>query len=245
MSKFVTFVSWDDVPHLSQDQKETILGGIPPWQRDSRSKGIPQLGVGAIYTVPESEFIIDPVPLAAHWPRCYALDVGWKMNAALFAAIDKDSNTVYVYDEIYKGKSEPAIIASAIRSRGEWINGVIDPASRGRSQKDGTALLSIYRDLGLLVYPAVNQVEAGLTKVWEMLSQGQLKIFSTCLNFRKEYILYRRDKNGNVVKLNDHLMDALRYLVMSGLDRAELEPNRDPFKKKWYDWQPKYDIWIG
>lgn len=242
--KACVFVSWEDVPHLSSEQKETMLAGIPPWQRDSRTKGIPQLGSGAIYTVPESEFVISPVQLEKHWPRCFAQDVGWKVNAALFAARDLDSGVIYVYDELYKAKTEPAVVAAGIRARGDWIPGVIDPAARGRGQKDGIALLSVYRDLGLDLRPAVNTVEAGLLKVWELLSQGQIKIFSTCQNLLAEYRLYRRDKNGDVVKSNDHLMDCLRYLVMSGLDRAIVEPDT-LHGKRWWDWQPRYTQFVG
>jgi hypothetical protein len=242
--KACVFMSWDEVPHLSADQKASMMASIPPWQRDSRMKGIPQLGAGAIYTVPESEFVISPRPLERHWTRCFAQDVGWKLNAALFAARDLETNTVYIYDEIYKSKVEPSIMASAIRARGDWIPGVIDPAARGRSQKDGTALLSIYRDLGLDIRPAVNSVESGLLKVWELLSTSQIKVFSTCQNFLAEYRLYRRDKNGLVVKTNDHLMDCLRYLIMSGLDRAITEPMKTN-GKRWWDWEPRTEFWIG
>ena len=242
--KACVFVSWEDVPHLSAEQKETMLAGIPPWQRDSRTKGIPQLGSGAIYTVPESEFVISPVQLEKHWPRCFAQDVGWKVNACLFGAKDLDTGVIYIYDELYKAKTEPAVIAQGIRARGDWIPGVIDPAARGRGQKDGIALLSVYRDLGLDLRPAVNTVEAGLLKVWELLSQGQIKVFSTCQNFLAEYRLYRRDKNGDVVKSNDHLMDCLRYMVMSGLDRAIVEPDTQK-GKRWWDWEPRYTQFVG
>ena len=74
------FVSWDDVPHLSSTQKDTMLAAVPPWQRDSRSKGIPQLGAGAIYTVPESDFTVMPFALPKHWPRCAALRCGLESN---------------------------------------------------------------------------------------------------------------------------------------------------------------------
>jgi hypothetical protein len=243
--KATVFVDWDSSPHLSAQMKDSILSSIPPWQRDSRTKGIPQMGSGAIYTVPESEFTMNPIPLEPHLKRVFSLDVGWKINAALFGAYDKDSETLYIYDEIYKAKTEPAVVAAAIRARGDWIPGVIDPASRGRSQKDGTALRDIYRDLGLELFLADNKVEAGLAKTWEMLSQGRIKVFRNCTNFLAEYRLYRRDKNGNIVKSNDHLMDALRYMVMSGLQRAEQEPARNPRAKKWYDWEPRQHIFAG
>ena len=34
-----------------------------------------------------------------------------------------------------------------------------------------------------------------------------------------EFRMYRRDKDGKIVKERDHLLDAMRYLVMSGRDR--------------------------
>lgn len=246
MAKYAVFVSWADVPHLSKDQKASILASIPPWARESRTKGIPTIGTGSIYTVQEQDFVISPVALEPHWPRCFALDVGWKINACLFGAYDRDTGVVYIYDEIYKAKTEPAVVAAAIKARGDWIPGVIDPASRGRSQKDGTQLLTIYqRDLGLNIRPAINAIEAGLTRVWERLSQGQIKVFSTCQNFIAEYRLYRRDQKGEIVKSNDHLMDCIRYMIMSGLDRAEIQPSRNPSTKQWFDWEPKTPFWIG
>lgn len=235
MSKAAFFVSWEESPHLSAEAKETMLASIPPWQKDSRTKGIPQLGSGAIFNIPESDFTVNPFALPTHWPRCLALDVGWLRTAVLWASHDRDTGTVYIYDELYRAKTEPSMIVEAMRARGKWIPGVVDPAARGRSQKDGNALLDIYRDLGLDLEPAINTVEAGIYKVWEMLSAGQIKVFRSCSNFFAEYRLYRRDVQGRVVKSNDHLMDALRYLCMSGLERAITEPKAlKPGERPWY-----------
>ena len=66
MSKLVVGATWDDVPHLSPEQKAELWGSIPPYQRDARSKGIPQLGSGAIYPVPESEIVVDPFGARRH-----------------------------------------------------------------------------------------------------------------------------------------------------------------------------------
>lgn len=54
VGKHVTMASWDDVPHLNEQDKAILLASIPPYQRDARTKGIPQLGSGAVYPVPES-----------------------------------------------------------------------------------------------------------------------------------------------------------------------------------------------
>lgn len=225
MSKLVVGATWDDVPHLSKEQKDELWASIPAYQRDARSKGIPQLGSGAIYPVPESDIVCDPFDTPVYWPRSYGMDVGWNRTAAVWGAHDRDTDTVYLYSEHYRGQAEPAVHAAAIRARGEWQQGAIDPASRGRGQKDGEQLLQNYLDLGLLLTKAENGVEAGLFDVWQRLSTGRLKVFKTLQNWLSEYRLYRRDDKGQVVKVNDHLMDATRYYLVSGLQLASVAPD--------------------
>lgn len=245
MAKYCVFVEWEDVPHLDADTKATILAGIPPWQRDSRTKGKPQLGAGAIYQVPESEIVIAGFEIPKHYVRCFGMDVGWNRTAAIWGAYDRESSTLYIYDEYYRGQAEPSVHAAGIHQRGKWIPGVIDPASRQRMQADGEKLLELYQNLGLDIEPAAKQTrESGIYTVWEMFSQNRLKIFRACQNTLSEYRLYRRDEKGEVVKKNDHLMDALRYLVMSGIERAKVEPSSRPDGKRWFDWSPPF-VWSG
>lgn len=223
-SKFVVMATWDDVPHLSDEVKKELWESIPPFQRDARSRGVPQLGAGAIYPVPESDIVVADFPIPEHWPRVYGMDVGWNRTAAVWGAIDREAQTVYLYSEHYRGQAEPVIHAASIKSRGDWIPGVIDPASRGRGQKDGDQLLDQYIGLGLDLECAVNAREAGIYAVWQRLSGGKLKVFASMQNWLSEFRLYRRDEKGAIIKENDHLMDATRYLVMSGLDIAKTEP---------------------
>jgi hypothetical protein len=196
MSKFVVGATWDDVPHLSAEQKTALWGSIPPYQRDARSKGIPQLGSGAIYPVPESEIVVDPFEIPLHWPRGYGLDVGWNRTAAVWGAHDRDTDSVYLWSEHYRGQAEPSVHAAAIRARGEWMQGAVDPAARGRGQKDGEQLLQNYIDLGLQLTKADNGVEAGLFDVWERLSTGRLKVYRTLQSWLGEYRLYRRGERA-------------------------------------------------
>lgn len=225
MSKFVGLCGWDDVPHLSEQQKAEELARIPPYQREARSKGIPTLGAGAIYPVPESFFLVDPIPIPDHWPQCYALDVGWNRTAALWAAHDTETDIAYLYSEHYRGQAEPPIHAEAIRARGAWIPGVIDPAARGRGQKDGERLMKNYIDLGLDLTMADNSLESGIYDVWVRLSTGRMKVFRTLANWLKEQRFYQRDEKGRIKdRQADHLMDDTRYIVNSGLKRAIVRP---------------------
>lgn len=215
---------WDDVPHLDEATKARLLRSSLPHTREARSKGIPSLGSGAIYPVPFDEIRCNPFAIPDYWPRAYALDVGWNKTAALWGARDPSAGVVYLYAEHYRGHAEPAVHASAIKARGEWVPGVIDPAARGRQQKDGDQLLALYRAEGLDLSLADNAVDSGLMAVWELLSSQRLKVFSTLQNFQAEYGLYRRDENGKIVKKFDHLMDCVRYLIKSGMARATVQP---------------------
>lgn len=211
--KALVTCGWDDVPHLDAQTKRELLAATPPHLRDARSKGTPSLGAGAIYPVELSEVLVDPFEIPPYFPRAYALDVGWNRTAALWGAKDRTTGIIYLYTEHYRGQAEPSVHATAINARGRWIPGTIDPAARGRGQKDGVQLLQDYRDLGLRLVEADNALEAGLFDVFERLSTGRLKAFSTLMNWQAEYRLYRRDEKGKVVKEFDHLMDAMRYLI--------------------------------
>lgn len=224
MSTLYVSGSWDDALHLDDDTRADLLASVPPHQRDARQKGAPALGSGAIYPVPESGIVVEPFEIPPHWPRAYGLDVGWNRTAAVWAATDREAGIAYLYDEHYRGQAEPTVHAEAIRARGAWIPGAIDPAARGRGQTDGRQLLQAYLDLGLDLVPAQNAVEAGIHAVWLRLSAGRLKVFASCTNWLTEYRTYRRDEAGRVVKRHDHLMDATRYLALTGLDLARTAP---------------------
>lgn len=236
MSKFFISATWSDVPHLGEEEKQALLKSIPPYQRDSRTKGIPQLGSGAIYPLPESDIVIPQFPIPESWPRAYGLDVGWNRTAAVWGARDIVSGVIYMYSEHYRGQAEPSVHAQGIKSRGAWIPGVIDPAARGRSQWDGKQLLKAYKNLGLDLSIARNALDAGIFEVWQLLSSGKLKIFrETMPNLLTEFRLYSRDKDGKIrADQQDHLLDALRYFVMSARDKMKMKPSAKE-KKYSYD----------
>lgn len=211
--------TWDDAPHLDEKTKTELLASLPPYQRDARSKGVPQLGSGAIYPMPESEFVIKPFAIPKHFRCGYGFDVGWNNTAAVWFAHDTEKDIIYITHDYKRGQAEPSVHASSIRARGDYT-GVIDPASRGRSQKDGEQLIYLYRQQGLKLELADNTVEAGIFDVYERLTTGRLKVFETCQYLLAEMRVYRRDEKGRIVKTNDHCADALRYAVRSGLKHA-------------------------
>ncbi len=227
MSKFVVNLTWQDAPHLSEEDKKRLLDSFAPHERDARSKGIPQLGSGAIFPIVEEDILIEPFTIPDKWPRAYGMDVGWKKTAAVFGAYDASSDIWYLYSEYYRGYAEPAVHADAIRARGSWMPGTVDSHSDRHSEAGAVALLTMYEKLGLNISKAQNgpgTVEPSLLDMFQRLSSGRLKVFSHLLNWRSEFRVYRRDANGKIVKKNDHLMDATRYLIMMGPQIMESPP---------------------
>lgn len=237
-SRYLVRASWDNSPHLTEERKAALLRGIPKFQRDARTKGIPTLGAGAIYQVSEELVFIDPFPIPKHWKRSYGMDVGWNRTAAVWGAIDPDTGMAYIYAEHYLGEEKPVVHAEAVRARGKWIPGCMDPAARGRGQDDGQRLFDQYTDLGLNLVKADNAVTGPLWEIAEAMEQGRFKIFNTCTNLRMEFRIYRRDEKGQIVKKNDHALDSLRYWWNTGRGIAITE--RETINTNDFNGMPTY-----
>lgn len=230
-SRYVVHAGWDDVPHLDEQTKRELLAGTQPYLRDARSKGIPSIGEGAIYPISWDEVSCAPFAIPGFWRKAYGLDVGWNKTAGIWLAEDPNSKVLYAYAEYYRGQQVPTVHAAAIKARGEWIKGAIDPASRGRSQDEGKQLLTQYREAGLHLKTANNAVDFGIQTVWELLETGRLKFFNTLFNTEREYRLYRRQRKTTeftdqvaIVKKKDHAMDGLRYGVVEFDSIASVKP---------------------
>lgn len=214
-SRAIINCTWDDVPHLTEKWKRDALANVPSYMRDTVSKGIPTIGIGAVYPIPEEMFKIDPFKIPDHWPRAFGFDGGWHNTAATWGAFDRDSATWYLYDEHKAGELLIPVHAAAIKSRGAWIPGVGDV--RLSNIKDGEELLEEYIENGLPIIPAYKQgKEARVEKVRQGLMTGKIKVFSTMRKWLEEYRMYHYDDNGLIKKQNDHLMDATQHLIDEG-----------------------------
>lgn len=247
MARFVVTADWDNnAPHLTPQSRQDLWDSIPIYQRQARGKGIPQLGAGVIYAIADEDIVCDPVEIQDHWPRGYGMDIGWNRTAVEWIALDPETQISYFYHEHYRGETLPEIHAAAIRSRGIWVPGRIDPAARGRSQKDGEALMALYQRViygkpdkpqemedeaqGASLGVAVNAVETGIYDMLTAFQLGTLKVMKgRCPNLLAERRLYRRNEKGIIIKKFDHALDAARYAFKSGTSWLRAKPA--PLKK--------------
>jgi hypothetical protein len=79
----------------------------------------------------------------------------------------------------YFAEVDPAVAAAAIRARGPWIQGLIDPQANSRDEMDWFGLIRMYRELGLDLRGTDNPLETGVLKVCQRMSAGRLRVFAS------------------------------------------------------------------
>lgn len=217
----VTFMGIFDAEHYSRVEAEAIVAGYPEHEREARAFGKPVLGSGAVYPVMESTITCKPFDIPKHWPRICGLDLGWEHpTVGVWIAHDRDGQTVYVYDVYKRAKQVPAVHASAIKARGDWIP-VAWPHDALQTQKDsGKPMRDAYRKEGVRMLPERISfedgsfgVEPGVQIILNRMLKGQFKVFDHLEDWLSEFRTYHR-KDGEIVKDHDDAMDATRYAMM-------------------------------
>lgn len=219
---YVTVATWDHAPHLTDEAKAAYLSKVPEAERAIRTKGMPSMGGGLIYRTPKENIMVADFVIPPHFLWCYAFDTGWKWNACVWMAWDKQNDIVYIPHVYKRAYAEPPINAAAIQAKGKWIPGVADAADTNRL--NGQQYIKLYQDMGLDIELPNKAISAGIQQVWTRLTTGRLKVFASCGFWFDEYLTYSRNSKGVIFEQDDHLMDCTRYGIVSGLDRAKLKP---------------------
>jgi hypothetical protein len=67
---------------------------------------------------------------------------------------------------------------------------------------------------------ANNSVESGIDYINAKIERGQFFVSERCTGLLSEIWDYCRDEGGEIVKVNDHFMDALRYAIFSDVQQG-------------------------
>ena len=225
-------VTWDDAPHLDPAEKERLWNSYPPHERETRAKGIPMMGAGAVFPISDDTITCEPFPIPEHWWRINGVDFGINHPAAgAFCAVDRDSDTFYVYD-CYKAANEtPIYHAAAMKKHGDWIPTAWPHDGLQRDKGSGEVLKDLYRQHQLYMLPEPakykdergNSVEPALYEMYEYMRTGRFKVFKNLGAWMEEKRRYHRAEDGKLVKTNDDIISATRYaFVVRG--RARQKP---------------------
>lgn len=238
--KYYIQASWDDNLHLSDETKRQLRATLKPHELDARERGIPSIGSGLVYQVQESEFLIDPFDIPKYWGCVYGMDVGFfAPTAVVFLAYDRDQDIVYVFKEYSVSEKTAAQHAYSLKVMGcDWMVGICDPAVNQGSQRDGKRLVDDYARAGLSLRKGQYAKELAVDGVLERIRTGRFKVFNTCRKFMDEWRKYSRDDKGKIIKGNDHLMNALEFVILDGLNQARTQRQYE-MRYEYYD-RPRF-----
>ena len=231
--------TWDDASekirsmkghkgHLNEAVMEQILSSYSPHEREMRRYGRPSIGSGLVFPIMEEKIIIDPIVIPDHWPRICGIDFGFDHpTACIWVAWDRDEDEIYVYDAYRQAKAPPAVHAAAINSRPGFIPVAWPHDGNRRDSMGNPGLADQYRQFGCNFLPfhfenptalgekkGGNSIEEGIMFMLQKMEDEKFHVFATLSDWWEEFRMYHR-KEGKIVPLNDDLMSATRYAVMS------------------------------
>jgi len=239
-----TIMTIDDVEHYTAEQKAAIISSYPAHEREARIKGIPMLGSGKVFSVPEQSLYEGRIEIPAHWPRIIGMDFGADHpTAAVWIAWDRDRDTVHIYDTYRRSDNESdvrgvALHAPAIIAKGGNKIPIAWPHDGLQHDKgSGEQLAAQFRAQGLNMLPeratfvdGGNGVEAGVMDMQTRMETCRFYVAEHLKDWFEEYRMYHR-KDGKLVKLRDDILSATRYGIMM-LRFAETERKAQPLKYK-------------
>jgi len=226
--RFLIEATWDDVPHLNDHKRLSAQEGYDEEELDTRTKGVPMMGEGRIFTVKESDIVVDPFEIPSWWARINGIDFGLDHPFALGRiAYDRDADIIYVYETYRKTKELPAVHAQKIKAAGAWIP-VAWPHDGGKrsvqaSGKEAVALKKIYEDLGVNMLrnsACYDNDTQGRQPVWPIIEEikerersGRFKVFKNCHEYLEERRIYHTKEN-KIIDKRDDTLKAVFYAVM-------------------------------
>ena len=228
-----TFISSTrDNNNLPPDFIDRVTAGkTPSWIRKYIDCHL-DVKEGAVY--PELiKHMVEPFAIPRDWKRVIGFDPGYNdPTAMVFAAISPNDGKIYIYDE-YKVPEQPVgYHAEELRLRLRDIPLAYpiqaDPSVKKRSDRDGVSYADYFkRSYDIFLEPADNDLLSGIERVRDYFYQGKLKLFNNLLELKNEGTSYaykegKLNSNDKPIDKDNHLMDAMRYLIM----RLPKDPNK-------------------
>jgi phage terminase large subunit-like protein len=255
----VVLVDMDDNPYLDEVTKIRVLKGLSKEERDARKSGRFVHFAGMIYDdFSRNMHVIPEIREVPPGSRIYVgIDPGMRHMAAVVWTYLTTEDTLVVFDELALEKYNVKQTCDAIKLiNAKWgqkaPNGsiislqpdqyVIDPSARNIVHQTGRSDQMEYTDQGIFTILGQNSVTAGISAVKVRLEAHRLLVTANCQSLIDEFRKYRwatptrteDDAKEKPVKTDDHLLDALRYVVAS-------RPYTSPEEQGWVP-QNEFDL---
>jgi phage terminase large subunit-like protein len=255
----VVLVDMDDNPHLDETTKKRVLRGLSKEERDARKSGRFVHFAGMIYDEFSRNFhVIPQINNVPPGSRVYVgIDPGMRHMAAVVWTYLTTEDTLVQFDELALQGHTVKQVADAIKLinqkwgahtptgaviplQPDWY--VIDPSARNIVHQTGRSDQMEFTDHGIVTILGQNSVTAGINRVKERLQANRLLVTANCQTTIDQFRKYRwatpnrteDDPKEKPVKTDDHLLDALRYVVASRpytTPETENELNMHPMER--------------
>ena len=200
----------DNREHLPQDYISDILEALPEKQKNRFLYGLWGKQEGAIYEKFDETMIIKPKDLPERYDRFAAgQDFGLNITNVKIGWV---GDVVFVLSDYGAFNMTTKSFNAELEARG-WFDcpdgmGLpvyCDPAGGERIQEITGGV------------KANNSVESGIDFINAKIERKQFYVCEKCTGVLSEIWDYCRDESGEIVKVNDHFLDALRYAVFTQL----------------------------
>jgi len=198
----------DNRENLPEDYISDILDVLPEKQKARFRDGLWVKAEGVIYDRFVESMIVNVSDLPEKFDR-YAAGQDFGLNIT-FVKIGWLGDVVYVLCDYGAFNMTSQSFNEEVNARG-WFNNpdgmglpvYCDPAGGERIQEITGGV------------KANNSVDSGIDYINAKIERGQFFICSCCTGVLSEIWDYCRDESGEIVKVNDHYLDALRYAIFS------------------------------
>lgn len=220
----LTTMTIEDARHISPEEREKRIAGYEDYERQARAYGIPMMGEGRVFAVPESmitEAAIETIPHT--WKKIWGIDFGIAIDHPFAAALllyDPDHDVIHVHHVIKIVSGLPINHAYAMRRAAAQVPVAWPHDGLNREAGTGESLRGLYVAQGLKMLPEEAtfngggySLEAGVTDMKERFLTGRLKIAGHLSDVFDEYRFYHR-KDGKIVRKKDDVLSAIRYGMM-------------------------------
>ena len=218
--------TWDDAPHLSEDEKVRLRAAYPSYEVEARTQGVPMMGEGRVFTVSEDEIKCAPFEIPRHFAQIVGIDFGIDHPAAgVRLAWQRDGDILYVVDGYrIAGKTAEYHGPRVKKLAQSWIPVAWPHDGMNRDKASGKVLKDQYAQEGVNTMLSMSARYANdkggpqaqepvILDVLERMNTGRFKVFSTFTEWFEEFRSYHR-KDGKLIAVRDDLLKATFYAVM-------------------------------
>jgi len=192
---------------------------------------------GLVYHLPDEDIIAPIDNTFKTEKRLMGVDWGFRNPAAIWVGYIKDK-IVYTVDEWKQAGKTTEEIIQVIKNKmlehGMIYHVYPDPAEPDRIEECKRA--------GVPTYEANKDITGGVSYIQNLIKQHRFKVCNNCKNTLEELNTYQyvesidgKPDKEKPDKLDDHIMDAMRYAIYSSAETEGVKYQASPLMKNYYD----------